>query len=439
MKLGNHSDFYFKGFKIKLRPTDEQKKLLQQYFDLHRFCFNWALGQQLRTNAEFHYGDGICRYESKFSIAKLFVELKTKPEYAWLNNFDSYAEKMALFCACDVAEQSLTNSDFISVKFLRKKESFNKGLFFLRYEVFHLGKQSITAGRKIGTIRTERHVYVEDSDFRFVTISFDGRSYWVSGLRKCNRHKQSNIVNKDYSDPVGIDIGMSKSNWIVDSTGTVVKSPDIQKLEKRIRRAQAIVSKKRRINNKVAENQGHTQRTLSNREKKARCRWTKLLKRKRDIFREKLYKYTLGLVNKKPSCIVIEDLNSLIMIQQYKAVHSNNKRRGRLFTSDVFNARVGEFTSILTQRCFDYNIPLVKASPDYPSTQICSNCGNRLTGDDKLTMRDRQYVCPICGNSMDRDVNSSINLKYLGYTINNDCKGLPDSHFRYKKMCKRVV
>ena len=88
MKLGNHSDFYFRGFKIKLRPTDEQKMLLQQYFDLHRFCFNWALAQQLRINAEFHNGDGICKSESKFSIANIFVELKTKPELSWLNNFD---------------------------------------------------------------------------------------------------------------------------------------------------------------------------------------------------------------------------------------------------------------------------------------------------------------------------------------------------------------
>ena len=57
-----------------------------------------------------------------------------------------------------------------------------------------------------------------------------------------------------------------------------------------------------------------------------------------------------------------------------------------------------------------YGISFIQADKFYPSTQICSCCGNRLTGKDKLTLKDRLYDCKICGEHIDRDINASINL-----------------------------
>ena len=51
MKLGNHSDFYFKGFKIKLRPTDEQKKLLQQMQKINK---NMITQTKMEQNTHQH-------------------------------------------------------------------------------------------------------------------------------------------------------------------------------------------------------------------------------------------------------------------------------------------------------------------------------------------------------------------------------------------------
>ena len=46
----------------------------------------------------------------------------------------------------------------------------------------------------------------------------------------------------------------------------------------------------------------------------------------------------------------------------------------------------------------------------YPSTQICSKCGNR----QKMNERIRTYVCDKCNCSIDRDINAAINIEREG-------------------------
>ncbi len=49
----------------------------------------------------------------------------------------------------------------------------------------------------------------------------------------------------------------------------------------------------------------------------------------------------------------------------------------------------------------------------YPSTQICSHCGER----HKMTERERTYICDSCGVTIDRDMNASINIENEGLRI----------------------
>ena len=46
----------------------------------------------------------------------------------------------------------------------------------------------------------------------------------------------------------------------------------------------------------------------------------------------------------------------------------------------------------------------------YPSTKTCSKCGNI----QEIALEERVYVCKNCGNVMDRDYNSSINIETEG-------------------------
>ena len=49
----------------------------------------------------------------------------------------------------------------------------------------------------------------------------------------------------------------------------------------------------------------------------------------------------------------------------------------------------------------------------YPSTQLCSNCGNR----QKMKVSERTYLCQSCGAKIDRDINASKNIEKEGLRI----------------------
>ena len=53
----------------------------------------------------------------------------------------------------------------------------------------------------------------------------------------------------------------------------------------------------------------------------------------------------------------------------------------------------------------------LKVARDFPSTQLCHDCGYR-TG--KLGLEDRRWPCPGCGTFHDRDVNAAINIRDYG-------------------------
>lgn len=59
------------------------------------------------------------------------------------------------------------------------------------------------------------------------------------------------------------------------------------------------------------------------------------------------------------------------------------------------------------------NIPVIIADRFFPSSKLCSCCGN-IKKDLKLS--DRIYKCE-CGNVIDRDYQASLNLKKYGENV----------------------
>ena len=70
------------------------------------------------------------------------------------------------------------------------------------------------------------------------------------------------------------------------------------------------------------------------------------------------------------------------------------------------------FQEILAYKCKHHGIELIKADKYYPSSQICSNCGNR----QKIGSR-KTYICPVCGLRINRDINAAINLEKYYYNL----------------------
>ena len=54
---------------------------------------------------------------------------------------------------------------------------------------------------------------------------------------------------------------------------------------------------------------------------------------------------------------------------------------------------------------------LVEIGRFYPSSKMCSECGNIK---HNLKLSDRIYHCEVCGLTMDRDLNAAINILHMG-------------------------
>ena len=71
----------------------------------------------------------------------------------------------------------------------------------------------------------------------------------------------------------------------------------------------------------------------------------------------------------------------------------------------------GTFTSMLAYKMVDRGAHLIKVSKWFPSSKTCCECGHVY---HELKKSDRTYVCPHCGNVMDRDYQAAINIKTEG-------------------------
>ena len=84
--------------------------------------------------------------------------------------------------------------------------------------------------------------------------------------------------------------------------------------------------------------------------------------------------------------------------------------KNRHLSKAVQNQIFFEFRKQLEYKCNNNGIQLIVADRFYPSSKLCSCCGN-IKKDLKLS--DRIYKCE-CGNVINRDFQASLNLKAYG-------------------------
>ena len=94
--------------------------------------------------------------------------------------------------------------------------------------------------------------------------------------------------------------------------------------------------------------------------------------------------------------ITIEDLNVSGMMK--------NKHLSKA----IQQQKLYEFRRQLEYKCKWNNIELRIVDRYFPSSKLCHECGSIKTN---LKLNDRIYICPECGNVIDRDYQASLNLK----------------------------
>ena len=85
-------------------------------------------------------------------------------------------------------------------------------------------------------------------------------------------------------------------------------------------------------------------------------------------------------------------------------------RNGRL-SKHIQNASFQEIRRQLEYKCLWHGKKLIVADRFFASSKTCSACGWHNEG---LSLREREWECPVCHTRHDRDRNASLNLESFG-------------------------
>ena len=377
-----------------LVPNNKQKTKLFQYANTARFAYNWALDREQENykNGEKFISDGDLRKE--------FTQLKKTEEYAWLNEIDCDVPKQAIKDACDSYKRFFKGYSKFP-RFKSKKHSvpkFYQDNVKIQFTDTHVKVEGFATSKKknkqkLNWIRLAEHGRIPtDCKYMNPRIKYNGLNWYITvGIE----YEDSDTLPSN--EGIGIDLGIKDLSICSDGNTykNINKSQKIKKLEKRKRRLQRSISRKYEENKK-----GGSYCKTSNIIKSEK-QFLKLNRRLTNIRQNYLHQTTTKIVKTKPSYIVLEDLNVKGMMK--------NRHLSKAIQQQCF----GGFRRQIEYKSAWNNIPVIIADRFFPSSKLCSCCGN-IKKDLKLS--DRIYKCE-CGNVIDRDYQAALNLKRYGEMV----------------------
>ena len=380
-----------KTIRVMLLPNNQQKTKLFQYAYTARFAYNWTLGRQKEN-----YENG-GKFISDGELRKEFTQLKKTEEYKWLNDVSNNVTKQAIKDACDSYKKFFRGYTKFP-RFKSRKHStpkFYQDNVKIQFTDTHVKVEGFAISKKknkqkLNWIRlAEKGRIPTDCKYTNPRIKYDGLNWWLAvGVE----YEDSTTIPTN--DGIGIDLGITDLAVCSDKNKyqNINKSQRLKKLEKRKRRLQHSISRKYE-KNKKGESYCKTSNII-----KSEKELLRLNHRLANIRQNYLHQTTSEIVKRKPSFICMEDLNVKGMMK--------NRHLSKAVQQQCF----GEFRRQMEYKAMWNNISVVIADKFYPSSKLCSCCGN-MKKDLKLS--DRIYRCE-CGNVIDRDYQASLNLKRYG-------------------------
>lgn len=364
-----------RAIKIRILPTQEQLEQLWKSVGTARYIYNWTLDRQNKNykNGNKFLKDGILRKE--------LTQLKKSEEFKWLFEVSNNVAKQAVKDACDAY-----------VKFFKQKSSFpkfktrkkSKPSFYNDNVKLQVKKNAILI-EKIGWVKTVEQIPI--TKYYNPRISFDGKFWYISiGIEK---EQQKQELTKE---SIGIDVGIKDlaicSNKM--KFKNINKSKKVKKIKKKLKRLQKRVSRKY-YKNKKGEYQYLKTNNIIKLEKKIKLVYRKL----NNIRNNHQHQTTSEIVKTKPFRVVMETLNIKGMM------------KNRHLSKAIQEQSLYEFKTKMKYKCEFYGIKFVETDKWFPSSKLCSECGNKKK---TLKLSERIYICEECGCIIDRDYNASINL-----------------------------
>lgn len=357
------------SFKFRFYPTPDQVDLLNRTFGCVRLVYNQARSLRETAWTERKEFCGVIQTNA------MLTAMKQKPDFRWLAEVSSVP-----------LQQSLRHLDNAYRKFFRKSAQYPR---FRTKD----GRQSAEFTKCGFTYR--------DGNLKLAKMAEPLDVVWSRPLPECpstvtvireadGRWYICCRINRQITPlagggQVGIDLGLT--HFATLSTGEKIDNPrHLARRQKRLVRLQRRLAKKQK---------GSKNRV------KTRLKVARAHSAVRQARQDSLHKLSTRLIRENQT-VCVEDLNIKGMV------------KNRCLSRSISDAGWGEFLRMLSYKSAWYGRQMVKIDRWHPSTKTCGECG---TTGHKLPLSVREWTCPDCGASHDRDVNAARNILAAGLAV----------------------
>jgi putative transposase len=407
---------YHYGVKVRIFPSSAQKRLIKRNSDASRFVYNEMNGMnrdlyQLR--------------QVKTPIAIVQERIKTLEErlknpatgisniHGWLNDADfdslmkanaikSYKNAWNMFHKVHQSGVPVFHKKRIEQKYqtscMYSAKVNNPNM--LNGSVRIVDRRHVRLP-KLGTLRFKGmpiKLFTNRNDIRIgtTTISMDATGRYFASMQLASERPFVEALNGTDSS-IGIDLNID--NFLTDSDGNVVANP------RYYRSIKGKLSKAQRKLSRRALRAKKEHRSLSNSAnyQKQRALVANIQRKVANRRKNFLHSISTALV-KNHDLVVAEELRS------------KNMLRNHALAMSISDVGWRTFLGMLSYKADLYGCKFVTVNPRN-TTQTCSDCGFLMSGDQKLTLADREWTCPQCGTYHIRDHNAAKNILTKGLAL----------------------
>jgi len=355
-------------YSYRVYPNAQQRKQLSRLFGCTRVVWNDALalvkatpqGEKWLSNAELQ--------------KRCITQAKRTEQREWLSEVSNIPLQQS------IADLGIAFKHFFEsrsgkrtgrkVGFRRFKKKSNRQTARFRKGGFSL-KGSKVYLAKIGTIKTKWSRALPSEPSSVTVIKDRAGRYFLSFVVELEP-----VIEPALPVAVGIDLGIK--TFATLSTGEKVQGPDYSDLNRQIRRAQRVLSRRQKG---------------SRRRERARLQVARL---KADLRRDFLHKLSTRLV-RTYRVVALEDLNVSGMV------------KNRCLARAISEQGWSEFRALCESKADRYDSREVRVIDRWqPTSQYCADCGYQW---GKLDLSVREVRCLGCGKVQDRDGNASCNIR----------------------------
>ena len=368
--------------KIRLYPNKTQEQTLNKVLGCYRFVYNKMLALKQEAYNRDKSNLGLCE------LSKFFHgELLKKSEYSWLKEQNTKVMKQAI-------RQMLSAYDgFFKLgkgfpKFKSKHDN-NSALFpceaISKSNTFETRHISLTKSLKnikfhCSNLYFERLQRYKDNIKSATLSKTKSGKFYLSVLMSMNEEEFKQFIHTN--NKVGIDLGVK--DFVVTSDGEVFKNKHfLKQSENKIKKLQRQLSKKVKGSN--------------NRDKVR----IKIAKEFEHLTNQRI-DYIHNVVNsllRTYDYVFMEDLNVQGMLKNHK------------LAKGIQELGFYTFKNILKNKAMMNNKFVIEVDRWFASSKTCHECGYAYKN---LTLGEREWTCPICGEHHDRDLNAAVNILMEG-------------------------